>query len=137
LTGTNHIVRIINSNFVDNGAWGINCTSGKYHGLISNCGFGSGTMANTSGKINNMQSAIESGTVDYAADTSPWTDPNNGDFRLALDASKQSGTQMFTQRTLGWAGTVGYPDIGAAQALVTGGGGGAAFQLVGGGGLVY
>jgi len=136
--GGTQAIYVVNSNLVKNNGWGINATATKMQGLITNCGFGSGTQANTSGKINAMQSVIESGTVDYAANTSPWIDADTGDFRLAVDAAKQTGSQVFTQRASGWAGTVGYPDIGAAQALITGGGGGgAAFQLVGGGGLVY
>jgi hypothetical protein len=70
------------------------------------------------------------GSVTYATDVTPWVDPTNGDFRINLAAAKGTGRGTFTQTASSYAGTVGYPDIGAAQS--TGGGSGGA---IGGGNL--
>jgi len=119
--GGNTDIRIINSNFVKNGGWGINGVSGKYYGRIHNCGFGSGSQANTSGTVTGMQSVDVIGTVTYAADVTPWVDPANGDFRINLAAAQNAGLQFFQQCAAGYSGTVGYPDIGAAQSAASGG----------------
>ena len=112
-----------NSNFVKNGGYGINNTSnGPFCGLLANCGFGAGTQANTSGNTNNLRDIQEIGTVTYAADVTPWVDPVNGDFRITLAAAKNAGRGTFTQTASSYSGTVGYPDIGAAQSAATGGG---------------
>lgn len=113
-----YLLAVRNSNFVRNGGWGINApsTSCERH-MYFNCGFGAGTMANTSGTINNTVNAISSGHVTYASDVTPWTDPASGDFRISLAAAMNAGRGSFLQLASGYAGAVGYPDIGAAQAL--------------------
>lgn len=115
-------VNIENTNLVANGGYGVNISgAGWRNGRIYNCGFGAGTKANTSGSINNQQGLIASDTVDYAADVTPWIDPDNGDFRIALAAAKGAGRGAFLQTKTGYGGTVGYPDIGAAQSQASGG----------------
>lgn len=111
-----------NCNLVKNGGYGISGTNGRSPVLILNCGFGSGTQANTSGTVNLVNgSSIQSGTVTYAADVTPWVDPANGDFRINLAAAKGAGRGAFTETATSYSGTVGYPDIGAAQHLETAG----------------
>lgn len=105
-----------NCNFIKNGGWGLlgSGTAAKT-GIIRNCGFGTGTQANTSGNISAMGGVEELGSVNYATDATPWVDPANGDFRINLAAAKGTGRGAFTQTASSYAGTVAYPDIGAAQ----------------------
>lgn len=111
------LVAIQNCNAVKNGAWGIsNGNVGVKQGRIYNCGFGSGSQANTSGTIDTALTSTygveASGTITYASGVTPWVDPANGDFRVRLSAARGTGRGVFTGAT----GTVGYPDIGAAPA---------------------
>jgi hypothetical protein len=76
----------------------------------------------------NATDAVISGNVTYANDVTPWTDPANGDFRISLAAAKGAGRGTYTQTAASYAGTVGYPDIGAAQS--TGGGGSSSSRMV-------
>jgi hypothetical protein len=118
-------LNVSNSNFLKNGAYGIDLSGGcVYGGTIVNCGFGSGTQVNTSGATNILAaSGIEvKGAVTYAADVTPWVDPANGDFRISLAAAKGAGRGTFTQTAASYTGTVGYRDIGAAQHQDSGGG---------------
>jgi hypothetical protein len=119
-------LQIISCNFVKNGAYGIAVASGGVQLVTTNCGFGAGTQANTSGNIQSQATSLESesGNVNYASDVTPWVDPANGDFRINLAAAKGAGRGTFTQTASSYAGTVGYPDIGAAQHQDSGGGGG-------------
>ncbi len=87
-----------------------------------NCGYGAGTQANTSGATNGTGDLDVGGAVTYASDATPWADPANGDFRISLAAAKGAGRGAFTQTAASYAGTVGYPDIGAAQSAASGGG---------------
>lgn len=103
-----------NCNFVKNGGYGINLIAGCT-GVFYNLGFGSGTQANTSGTINNGDFVEQIGTVTITADATPWNDPGNGDFRISHADCKGTGRGTYTQTEGGEAGTVGYPDIGAAQ----------------------
>ena len=115
-TGT---VYFENSNFIKNGGYGINVDTGNRNGFAVNCGFGAGTQANTSGTINVAAGQIEEiGTVTYADDKTPWVDPANGDFRISIGAAKGQGRGTYTQTAASYSGTVGYPDIGAAQSKV-------------------
>lgn len=101
-------------NFVRNGGFGVNHNaSGGNLMEVNRCGFGSGTMANVSGNISG--NVTEFGSVVYTANAAPWVDPVNGDFRIALTAARGAGDGRFTQTQSGQAGTIGYPDIGAAQ----------------------
>lgn len=104
-----------NSNLVKNGGYGVNITgAGVKHGVIQNCGFGAGTQVNTSGSVGTPGFVVESGSVTYAADVTPWVDPANGDFRICLPAALGAGRGAFLQTAASYAGTVGYPDIGAS-----------------------
>ena len=115
----NGVLNIENCNFIKNGRYGIGNDGGgqTVWGRVLNCGFGSGNQANTSGSIvAALNSTLDqSGAVTYANDITPWIDPANGDFRISLAAASGTGRGSFTQTQGGYAGTVGYPDIGAAQ----------------------
>ena len=120
----NSLVRIVSCNFTKNAGWGINISSivKTANTSIDTCGFGTGSEANTSGTITGTLYADVSGTVTYASNATPYTDPANGDFRISLAAAKGAGRGAFTQTQSGYAGTIGYPDIGAADAAASGGG---------------
>jgi hypothetical protein len=110
-------VHVENSNFIKNGGWGINAAGVSARlGLLLNNGFGAGTQANTSGTIT-AGSLLVAGSVTYADDVTPWTDPDNGDFRISLAAAKSAGIGAFLQLAPSYAGTVAYSDIGAAQSV--------------------
>ncbi len=120
--GSATLCAIQNCNFVKNGGWGINSSGSPIrNGNIVNCGFGTGTQVNTSGAIAPVGGMNEVGTVTYAADVTPWVDPSNGDFRINLAAAKGAGRGSFTETQASYTGTIGYPDIGAAQHLDAGG----------------
>ncbi len=108
-------VWIENCNLVKNGGAGIlaGASSAHSYGFIYNCGYGSGSMANTN--ADTLGSFQQSGTVTYASGATPWVDPANGDFRVSLPAANFAGRGAFLQTAPSYAGTVGYPDIGSAQ----------------------
>lgn len=120
-TSSSQPINARNCNFIKNGGWGINSAVTDQIGSIRNCGFGSGTQANTAGTTtfpaNNV--IIELGSVTYASGVTPWVDPANGDFRINLATAKGTGRGVFAQTQASYAGTIGYPDIGAAQHLET------------------
>jgi hypothetical protein len=118
-------------NLSKNGGYGIqgSLSNISQMALVINCGFGAGTEANTSGQTNNLREYPAVASVSYASNSSPWTDPANGDFRISLAAAKGAGRGAYTQTQASYAGTIGYPDIGAAQAVASGGG------MIGGGTL--
>lgn len=116
---------IENCNLIKNGGWGVNfASSSRPAHFIYNCGFGSGTQANSSGTTTGIFTGQEIGSITYASGVTPWVDPANGDFRINLAAAQSAGRGAFTETASSYAGTVGYPDVGAAQALITAGGGG-------------
>lgn len=122
---------IENCSLVKNGGYGVFATgSPSRTGIVRNCGFGAGTQANTSGTTTGLKSMVESGGVNYASDVTPWTDPANGDFRISLAAAQGTGRGTFTQTAASYTGTVGYPDIGAAQHQETAGSGGASVPSI-------
>lgn len=105
---------IKNSNFLKNGSHGITNTASIRTGEIINCGFGSGTMANTGVNIANAGAINEFGSLTYTADTSPWTDPTTGNFAVATGSqARAAGRGTFPTNT------ISYPDIGAAQSAST------------------
>jgi hypothetical protein len=114
----------VNCNFVKNGAYGVNLSGAVRHGMLVNCGFGAGTQANTSGTTNGLSGVVESGSVTYASDVTPWVDPANGNFSISLAAAKGAGRGTFTETAASYSGTVAYPDIGAGQSNAAAGGGG-------------
>jgi len=97
--------------------------------LLQNNRFGAGTQANTSGDVNPGGNVVQVNSAFYASNVTPWVDPANGDFRINLAAAKDAGRGNFTQTAASYAGTVGYPDIGAAQHQDTGGASGPVGQL--------
>jgi hypothetical protein len=109
---------IENCNLIKNGGWGINfATSNNAEHFIYKCGFGAGTQVNTSGTVTGAYSGQEIGSVTYASNVTPWVDPANGDFRINLATANFAGRGAFTETASSYAGTVGFPDIGAAQSL--------------------
>jgi hypothetical protein len=121
----NSFTLIESCNFTKNAGYGINISSIVSTAVtrIVTCGFGAGTEANALGQTNGTTYADLSGSVAYASNASPWTDAANGDFRISLVEAKGAGRGVFCQSQSGYAGTVGYPDIGAAQHQDSGGGG--------------
>lgn len=125
-TSSNAYYYVESCNFVRNGGAGVDDAEASLIHIVRlvNCGFGSGTMANTSGPVSGLDDwGAEEGSVIYPADVTPWVDPDNGDFRVSLAEAKGAGRGAFTQTAAGYAGTVGYPDIGAVQHQDAGGGG--------------
>jgi hypothetical protein len=121
-----------NCNFIKNGTYGIDFGNGGIaNGMAINCGFGSGTQANTSGQTRVGSGGLAEfiGSVTYASGVTPWVDPANGDFSINLAAAKGAGRGNFMQTAASYAGTIGYPDIGAAQHQDTGGASGPIAQL--------
>lgn len=118
--GFGYAMNISNCNFVKNGGYGINLTAGISVGSLFNCGFGAGTQANSSGQTNGITGVDTSTCVTYANDVTPWVDPANGDFRINLAAAKGAGRGTFTETAASYSGSIGYPDIGAAQHLELG-----------------
>lgn len=120
ITGAVNPHWIENCNLIKNAGAGINNVSVVNWGYIYNCGYGAGTQANGSGDtINNL---TQTGSVTFGSNLTPWVDPANGDFRINLAAANFAGRAAFTETAASYAGTVGYPDIGAAQSLTGGGG---------------
>lgn len=122
--------RIENCNGVLNTGFGFRFTVATTNqvGDITNCGFGSGSQANTSGDIDrtDLGALQETGTVTYASGVTPWNNPANGDFSITLAAAQYAGRGKFTETSAGLSApnTVGFPDIGAAMHKAVGGGGG-------------
>lgn len=113
---------IENCNLVKNTAYGIASAAQPRVGSIYNCGFGSGTAANGTADIQtaNTGGIDIQGSVTYAANLTPWVDPDNGNFSINLTASKSAGRGRFTQTTVNSpTNTVSFPDIGAAQSAST------------------
>jgi hypothetical protein len=128
-------VDVSNCILTKNGAYGIDMTGNTRGGVIQNCAFGAGTQANSSGTINNVSAVQETGTVSLTSNVSPFTDAANGDFRLNSTtgggaACRGAGFGSFTQTASSYAGTVGYPDIGAAQHQDSGSSGGVIVPMV-------
>ncbi len=106
-----------NCNFIKNTGFGINnaaTTAQLPGGYVFNCGYGAGSQVNVGGD-SALVGLIESGKVTYASGLTPWVDPANGDFRINIGSSFNAGRGAFTQTAASYAGTVGYPDIGAAE----------------------
>lgn len=113
---------IENCNFIKNTGAGINNVSVINDGYVYNCGYGAGTQAN--GSADTLNNLSTSGAVTYASNATPWNAPTTGDFSIVLAAAESAGRGHFEENDGTHTGTVGYPDIGAAQALITPGAGG-------------
>jgi hypothetical protein len=115
-TSSSHYIE--NCNFIKNGGWGLLASTyigNEISSYVVNCGFGAGTEANTSGTASLSSGFVEIGTVIYPSNQTPWVNPANGDFRINIAEAKGTGRGNFTQTAASYAGTVSYPDIGAAQ----------------------
>lgn len=114
---TTMLLSILNCNFLKNGGYGILFRGFGEVGELCGNRFGAGTMANTSGDASTTEpfSMTASNNSSYAADTSPWSDPDNGVFNISLTAATGTGYGTFTALNNGFGTTVSYPDIGAAE----------------------
>jgi hypothetical protein len=121
-----------NCNAVKNGGFGVSVAAG--FGFVRNCGFGSGTQANTSGttSIPAASAVMEVGSINYGSGLTPWVDSANGDFRINLTAAKGTGRGTYTETQASYTGTVGFPDVGAAQHQDSGGSAGMLYHTGGG-----
>ena len=95
-------IDVENCNFVKNDAEGINLGGGcTWAATVTNCGFGSGTQANTSGQVNSpgvaSGNATIIGSITYASGVTPWVDPVHGNFNINLAAAENTGRGNFTQ----------------------------------------
>lgn len=117
-------IYIENCVVTSNAGYGINNAGSSNIVMTQNCAFRS----NTSGATNGVTAAgQELGSVTLTGD--PFADAANGDFDLnstagAGSSCRDAGRGTFTQTAASYSGTVGYPDIGAAQHQDAGGGGG-------------
>ncbi len=127
--GASGIFMVIeNTNFLKNTSKGINVTTTGQPGIIYNNGRGSGTQAN--GSADALSGVIDTSTdITYGSNLTPWVDPANGNFKINLDAAVGTGRGAFTETDGLNAGTVGYPDIGAAQSLCSSSGMGGLFFI--------
>lgn len=110
------VASIENCNFLKGSGYGIVWRANTI-GTLLNCAFGRGTMVNASGDMSVTQPCgiIEKSTKYLTADTTPWVDPTTGDFRISSSQVVARGRGRFLMTKSGYTGTVGYPDIGAAQ----------------------
>lgn len=114
--GANDSLYIANCNFVKNGGWGINSPGSLIRsGYVINCGFGTGSQINTSGSVAPTARVDQIGTLAYPTGLTPWFAPATGNFSISLLNARNTGRGKFTQTQAAYTGTVGYPDVGAAQ----------------------
>jgi len=116
--GSISTVWIQNCNLIKNTGKGINKSStATIQGYVYNCGYGSGTQANSGGD-SALGSLIESGKITYASNVTPYSAPTTGNFSNVLAAAQGVGRSFFLETDGTNTGTVGFPDIGAAQANI-------------------
>jgi len=118
LGNTSAVVRVENSDFVLNGGYGINSSSGAVlvPSIYCNNAFGAGTKANTSGQTHNLTLVVQIGTVTYPNDVTPWVSPSTGNFSINAPFAERQGRGNFTQTQANYSGAQGYPDVGACPA---------------------
>lgn len=108
---------LMNNNFLKNTGAGVNNTVTAQGGILYNNGRGAGAQAN--GSADTLKSIVNTSTdITYASGATPWKAPTTGDFSTVLGAAIEAGRGAFTETDGTNTGTVGYPDIGAAQARV-------------------
>lgn len=116
INNTNCTVYVENGSHCNNGGDGIaGVGTGTKDGLIANVAFGSGTAANTAGQTTGLGSIRTSGLVTLPTNLTPWAAPTTGNFSIALSTVQGAGVGSFTQTQASKTGTLGHPDIGAAQ----------------------
>jgi hypothetical protein len=123
----NYFLHIENNNFIKNGTYAVDGGASFTHltGFMLNNGYGSGTQANGSGNYHTTGSLVlddSTGTnsrIVYASGVTPYVAPTTGNFSINLAAAQGVGRGAFTQIDGTNTGTVGYPDLGAAQSSVT------------------
>jgi len=110
---------LINNNFLKNTGAGVNCTTTGQGGILYNNGRGAGSQAN--GSADTLQCIVDTSTdITYASGDTPWIAPTTGNFTtIPTSPARSAGRGAFTEIDGTNTGTVAYPDIGAAQALVT------------------
>jgi len=121
-----YVMHIENNNFIKNGTYGIDggASFTRLFGYMFNNGYGIGTQANSSGDYHTTGSLIlddNTGTnsrVVYASNITPYNAPTTGDFSIVLPAAQGVGRGAFTETDGTNTGTVGFPDLGAAQAQI-------------------
>lgn len=134
------LVNVVNCMIVSNTTAGIGVSQPNamyLNGHVMNCAFGTGTQTNSGGNFySNVKGVSQdgstinglwiTGTITLPLNEVPWNAPTTGDFKITSSTAKGSGYENYTQTYTGstWTGTVGYPDVGAAQAQCTGGTGG-------------
>jgi hypothetical protein len=114
---SNCVVYIENCNFIGCSGYNIESTlSFNPFIVLNNCGFGSGNMAAISGKFHNLSGAIiENNSIFYPSGTTPWINPNLGDFRLNSSYAMGQGRGSFLQSTSMSSGSLSLPSIGSNQ----------------------
>lgn len=106
---------IFNNNFTKSGGKAINNTLASQGGIIYSNGRGAGSEAN--GSADALGSIVDTSTdITYPSNASPYNAQTTGDFSLVLAQAIGVGRGAFTETDGTNTGTVGYPDIGAAQA---------------------
>lgn len=104
-----------NCNIVGNRGKAINMVLAGISGIVQNCGYGSGSQTNW---ISDKNRGLETlGQFAYPLNVTPWNSPATGDFSITLPNAKGVGRGVFPEIGAGKSGTVGYPDVGAAQSL--------------------
>ncbi len=120
------LLYIENCNILKSTTFGITNNGVLRNGATVNLGFGSGSEGNNGGDLVVPGGINQVNNFSYAAGATPWVNGGFGDFRIILPAAKAVGRGSFTDTELS-AGTVGFPDVGAAQSASTNGGFGATF----------
>lgn len=124
-TGSGNGINIFeNNNFFRNKSYALESQANIFRlSLIDNCLFGSGTQTNLLGSVNSiygagsLSSVLFANTNTFTANSTPWMDPDNGNFTL-LDGTiaRATGNGEFVQNSVNSpTNTVSHPDIGAVQ----------------------
>lgn len=131
---TDNPYALINCNALGNSQYGVASLSPTAAITVNlfNCGFGSGSQTNTFGSMTETVGHLNAiGTITYPANTTPWKNPNAGNFSISLPQARGVGYNGFLQKdvTVSTNKTVGYFDIGAAQSPSTNSSGGGSFTF--------
>jgi hypothetical protein len=142
ILGSLGMITLENNNFIKNGTGGTgygvssSLAADATVGVMINCGFGAGTYANATGKINNLAGVVELGTVDYPSNSSPYVNHLTGDFRISLAQAQNAGCGSFSQGVAGYSGAMIYQDIGSNRHADPAGGSGIYQRSIGAGGCI-